>query len=152
VVSGGGTGPGDPGTNLALHRTTSESSHTQSYGSGNTTDGDPNSYWESANNAFPQWLQVDLGSATAVKRVVLTLPPATAWATRTQTLSVQGSTDGATFTQLAGSAGYSFNPATGNAVTITLPATATVRQLRLNFTANTGWPAAQLSEFQVFSG
>ena len=152
VVSGGGTDPGNPGTNLALHRATSESSHTQSYGSGNATDGDPNSYWESANNAFPQWLQVDLGSATAVKRIVLTLPPATAWATRTQTLSVQGSTDGGTFTPLAGSAGYSFNPATGNTATVTLPTTATTRYLRLNVTANTGWPAAQLSELQAFSG
>ena len=25
-------------------------------------DGDTNSYWESTDNAFPQWFQVDLGS------------------------------------------------------------------------------------------
>ncbi|MCT9112107.1 fibronectin type III domain-containing protein, partial [Streptomyces mirabilis] len=31
-------------TNLALHRPTSESSHTQTYASGNTTDGDTNTY------------------------------------------------------------------------------------------------------------
>ncbi len=48
-----------------------------------------------------------------------------------------------------GSAGYTFDPATGNTVTINLPATST-RYLRLNVTGNTGWPAAQLSEFQVF--
>ena len=29
------------------------------------TDGDANTYWESANNAFPQWVQVDLGAPTA---------------------------------------------------------------------------------------
>ncbi|WNI19434.1 discoidin domain-containing protein [Actinacidiphila sp. ITFR-21] len=143
-----GTPP--PATNLALHRPTSESSHTQVYGSGNATDGDTDSYWESANNAFPQWIQVDLGSALGVKRLVLNLPPATAWATRSQTLSVQGSTDGGSFSQLLGSAAHTFDPASGNTATVTLPATVTTRYVRLTFTANTGWPAAQLSEFQVF--
>jgi hypothetical protein len=144
VVPTGGT------TNLALHRLTSESSHTQTYASGNATDGDTNTYWESANNAFPQWIQVDLGASTGVKRIVLFLPPATAWATRTQTISVQGSTDGGTFTQLLGSAGYTFDPATGNTATLTLPSTATTRYVRLTITANNGWPAGQVSEFQVF--
>ena len=144
------TDPPSGTTNLALHRPTSESSHTQVYGSSNATDGDTGTYWESANNAFPQWLQVDLGAATGVRRIVLDLPPATAWATRTQTISVQGSTDGGTFTQLLGSAGYTFDPATGNTATLTLPATATTRYVRLTFTANNGWPAGQASEFQVF--
>jgi hypothetical protein len=27
-----------------------------------------------------------------------------------------------------------------------------VRLLRLSFTANTGWPAGQISEYEVFSG
>jgi chitodextrinase len=136
-------------TNLALGKPTSESSHTQNYGSGNVTDGNADSYWESANNAFPQWVQVDLGAATGVKRLVLTLPPATAWATRSQTVAVQGSTNGSTFTTLAAAASYSFNPSSGNQATITLPATASTRYLRLTFTANTGWPAAQLSELRA---
>ncbi|MEV7321266.1 discoidin domain-containing protein [Streptomyces sp. NPDC093970] len=137
-------------TNLALHRPTAESSHTQVYGSANATDGDSGTYWESANNAFPQWVQTDLGTATGVRRIVLGLPPSTAWATRTQTISVQGSTDGGTFTQLLGSAGYTFDPATGNTATLTLPATVTTRHVRLTFSANNGWPAGQVSEFQVF--
>ncbi|MGW1213874.1 galactose-binding domain-containing protein [Streptomyces sp. NPDC002499] len=144
------TDPPSSTTNLALHRPTSESSHTQVYGSGNATDGDANSYWESANNAFPQWLQVDLGAATGIKRIVLTLPPATAWSTRTQTISVQGGTDAGTSTQLLAPATYTFNPATGNTATLTLPATTSTRYVRLTFTANTGWPAGQVSEFQVF--
>ncbi|KAF5993151.1 discoidin domain-containing protein [Streptomyces sp. WAC00263] len=144
------TDPPSGTTNLALHRPTSESSHTQIYASGNATDGDTNTYWESANNAFPQWVQVDLGAATGIKRIVLNLPPATAWATRTQTISVQGSTDGGTFTQLLASAGYTFDPATGNTATLTLPSTVTTRHVRLSFTANNGWPAGQVSEFQVF--
>jgi len=145
------TTAGSSNTNLALHKPTAESSHTQVYWSSNATDGDPNTYWESANNAFPQWLQVDLGSAMATKRIVLTLPPPSVWGTRTQTLSVLGSTDGSSFSTVVGSAGYTFNPATGNTATIAFPATANVRYLRLNFTANTGWPAGQVSEFRVYA-
>jgi chitodextrinase len=138
-------------TNLALHKPTSESSHTQSYGSGNTTDGDATSYWESANNAFPQWLQVDLGATTATRRVVLTLPPSSAWATRSQTIAVSGSTDGSSFATITAAAGYTFNPATGNTATITFPATTNQRYVRLTFTANTGWPAGQCAELRVYA-
>ncbi|WP_019072676.1 galactose-binding domain-containing protein [Streptomyces hokutonensis] len=137
-------------TNLALHRPTSESSHTQVYASANATDGDTSTYWESANNAFPQWIQVDLGAATGVRRIVLNLPPATAWSTRTQTISVQGGTDAGTSTQLLAAAGYTFDPATGNTATLTLPSTVSVRYVRLTVSANNGWPAGQVSEFQVF--
>ncbi|MCX4472937.1 discoidin domain-containing protein [Micromonospora sp. NBC_01655] len=120
------------------------------YGAGNAGDGNANTYWESANNAFPQWLQADLGSAVAVNRVVLKLPPAAAWQTRTQTLSVQGSnTSGGPFSTIVASAGYVFNPATGNTVTIDFNQT-TTRYVRLNITGNTGWPAGQISEFEVY--
>ena len=135
--------------NLALNKPTAESSHTDVYGSGNAVDGNANTYWESVNNAFPQWLRVDLGSAVAVNQVVLKLPPATAWATRTQTLSVQGSTNGTTFSDLVASAGYTFNPASANTVTITFNQ-ATTRYVRVNITGNTGWPAGQISEFEVY--
>jgi hypothetical protein len=147
----GGTTTPPPSGDLALHKATSESSHTQVYGSGNAVDGDPATYWESANNAFPQWLQVDLGAATGIGRIVLGLPPSPAWGARTQTLSVQGSTDGATFGQLLAPAGYGFDPATGNTATLTLPAGATARYLRLMFTANTGWPAGQVAALQVYA-
>jgi hypothetical protein len=146
VVGNNGGGSG----NLALGKPTSESSHTQNYASANAVDGNTGSYWESANNAFPQWLQADLGTATSVARIVLFLPPPSAWNARTQTLSVLGSTDGTNFTTVVGSAGYTFDPATGNTATITFAAT-TTRYLRLNFTANTGWPAGQVSEFQVYT-
>ncbi|HEY4020487.1 MAG TPA: discoidin domain-containing protein, partial [Pseudonocardiaceae bacterium] len=118
--------------------------------SANVTDGNQDSYWESANNAFPQWVQVDLGAAQSVGRVVLQLPASTAWATRSQTLSLQGSTDGTSFTTVVGSAAYTFNPSSNNTVTITFAAS-TARYLRVNVTANTGWPAGQLSEFQIWN-
>ncbi|MGW5355965.1 discoidin domain-containing protein, partial [Streptomyces sp. NPDC004031] len=138
-------------TDLARGKPTAESSHTQTYGSGNAVDGDQNTYWESANNAFPQWLQVDLGSALPVKRVVVDLPPAAAWATRTQTITVQGSTDGNNNpgTLLAATT-VTFNPATGNTATLSLPSAVTTRYVRLVFTANTGWPAGQASGLHVY--
>jgi hypothetical protein len=145
-----GTGAVAAGTNLALHKATSESSHTQTYASGNATDGDANTYWESNNNAWPQWLQVDLGSTQTVSRIVVKLPPATSWAARTQTIAVDGSTDGTTFTSLKAAGSYGFDPATGNTVTITFTAVQ-VRYLRLTFTANSGWPAGQVSEVEVYS-
>jgi hypothetical protein len=148
TVALSGTGTGTTNTNLAAGRPTSESSHNDVYGSGNVTDADQNSYWESANNAFPQWVQVDLGSAQSASRVVLTLPAG--WGSRNQTLSVQGSTNGSSFTDAKASATYTFNPSASNTVTITFPAT-TQRYFRLNITANTGWPAAQISGFQVWN-
>ena len=47
------------------------------------------------------------------------------------------------------SAGRTFNPATNNTVTIDFAAT-TTRYVRINISANTGWPAAQLSEVEVY--
>jgi hypothetical protein len=140
-----------PSTNLALGKATSESSHTQVYGSSNAVDGNADTYWESNNNAFPQWLQVDLGSAATVRRLVLKLPPATAWGSRSQTISVQAGPSLPLSGTQVGPQNYTFNPATGNTVTITLPSAVSARYVRLNFTANTGWPAGQLSELEVYS-
>jgi hypothetical protein len=145
-----GTGAAAAGTDLALNQPATASGYTQTYVPSNAVDGNTSSYWESTDNAFPQWFQVDLGSSVAVGRIVLDLPPSSAWGTRTQTIAIQGSADGATYSTLAASAGYTFNPATGNTVTVTFAA-ATVRYVKLTFTANTGWPAGQLSELQVYS-
>ncbi|MEW2376963.1 discoidin domain-containing protein [Micromonospora sp. NPDC047812] len=139
-----------PTGNLALGRPAAETSHADVYVAANTVDGNPNTYWESANNAFPQSVTVDLGADRTVSRVVLKLPPSSAWQTRTQTLSVLGSTTGTSFGTLKASAGYTFNPASGNTVTVTFAATSQ-RYLRLTFTGNSSWPAGQLSEFEVYS-
>jgi hypothetical protein len=137
-------------TNLALNRPVTASGSTQTYVASNAVDGNTSTYWESTDNAFPQWIQVDLGSSVSISRIVMDLPPSTAWGTRTQTVAIQGSTDGSTYTTLAASAGYTFNPSTGNTATATFTATST-RYVKLTFTANTAWPAGQLSELQVFS-
>ncbi|MGW0215484.1 CARDB domain-containing protein [Micromonospora chokoriensis] len=135
-------------TNLAQGRPTQESGHADVYDSSKVVDGNAGSYWESVNNAFPQWVQVDLGAAQSVNQVVLKLPT-NGWATRTQTLSVRGSTNGSSFTDLVGSQTYTFNPASASTVTINFSATST-RYVRITVTANSGWPAGQLSELEVY--
>ncbi|TMV06307.1 carbohydrate-binding protein [Paenibacillus thermoaerophilus] len=137
------------GPNLALGKPVAASGHADVYVASNVNDGNASTYWESVNNAFPQWIQVDLGSSVSVDQVVLKLPNVPAWETRTQTLSVRGSNDGTNFTDIVGSAGYTFNPASGNQVSIQFAAAAT-RYVRLVFTANTAWPAGQLSELEIY--
>ncbi|MFF9336542.1 discoidin domain-containing protein [Streptomyces albogriseolus] len=137
-----------PDRNLALNRPATATGSQDVYTPGKAVDGDPNTYWESANHAFPQTLTIDLGAARTVRRVVLKLPPQAAWQARTQTLSVQGSTDGSAYTTLAAAREYRFDPATGN--TVTVPVDGGPRHLRLHVTGNTGWPAAQFSEVEVY--
>jgi hypothetical protein len=136
------------GPNLALGKTMSASGSVSPYTPGNTNDSNQATYWESTNNSFPQWLQVDLGASVSTNQVVLKLPTAN-WGARTQTLTVQGSTNGSSFTTVVAATGYQFNPAANNTVTIDYTAT-TTRYLRLNITANTGWPAGQIAEFEVY--
>jgi hypothetical protein len=127
------------------------SGYTQVYTPSNANDGNSSSYWESTDNAFPQWLTADMGSVQSVESIVLDLPPSSLWQPRTQTIEVLGSTDGSTWTTLLPSAGYTFNNATGNTVTINLHQPANVRYVKLYFTANTDWPAGQVSEFEILS-
>jgi hypothetical protein len=139
-------------TNLALNQPVTASSDYESYVPSNVTDGNTSTYWESTDGApYPQTITVNLGSAQSIGSITLDLPPATAWSTRTETLSVLGSTNDTTFSQIVASAGYTFNPSTGNTVTISLPSRTSAQYVQLNFTGNTGWDAAQLSEFQIYA-
>ncbi len=138
---------GDSSANLAAGRTLTASSHTETYVAANGNDGNRASYWESRNNALPQWLQADLGSSVRVDRVVLRLPDG--WEQRTQTLKVQGSANGSGFSDLTASKAYAFNAAGGWSTTISFDAT-TTRYVRVLVTANSVQPAAQLSELEVY--
>ncbi|MFD9245329.1 discoidin domain-containing protein [Streptomyces sp. NPDC059556] len=133
--------------NLASGRTLTASSHTEVYTAGNANDGNRATYWESANNALPQWIQADLGSSVRVDRVVLRLPDG--WGARSQTLKIQGSANGTAFTDLTAAQAYTFDAAGGRAATITFDAT-TTRYVRVLVTANSVQPAAQLSELEVY--
>nr|WP_265863697.1 discoidin domain-containing protein [Streptomyces sp. SKN60] len=133
--------------NLAAGRTLTASSHTQTYTAPGANDGNRATYWESAGGAFPQWLNADLGSAVRVDRVVLALPAG--WEARSQTLKIQGSTDGSTFTDLTAARAYAFDPGTGNTATITFDAV-TTRHVRVLVTANSVQNAAQISELEIY--
>ncbi|MFJ4948287.1 discoidin domain-containing protein [Streptomyces sp. NPDC088760] len=147
-----GQGNPDPGPdrNLAKGRPATATGSQDVYTPGKAVDGDANSYWESANNAFPQSWTVDLGSSYAVRRLVLKLPPSAAWGARTQTVTVLGSTDGSGYSTVVGAQGYRFDPATGNTATVSLPGSTNLRYLRLTVSANTGWPAGQFSEVEAY--
>jgi len=131
---------------LSAGASAAASSSNAPYLADNLTDGDRSTYWESTNNSLPQWAQVDLGAGATVEEVVLALPAG--WEARTQTLTVQAGADASSFTTLAASAEHRFDPASGNTVTIDVPDTE-ARYVRVAITANTGWPAGQLSELEV---
>ncbi|QNO36922.1 discoidin domain-containing protein [Protaetiibacter sp. SSC-01] len=130
---------------LAGGKPTSESGHTQDYASGNITDGNAATYWESPNNAFPQWVQVDLGEEAEVESLTLALP--SGWEARSQTIAVAASSDGSAFSTIRSAAGVAF-PGGANAVDVDVDDT-TARYVRLTFTSNSAWPAGQLSELKV---
>ncbi|MEU6534795.1 discoidin domain-containing protein [Streptomyces sp. NPDC047000] len=140
----------DPGRNLAKGMSATATGSQDVYTPGKAVDGDANTYWESTNNAFPQSWTVDLGAAYNVRRLVLKLPPSTAWGARTQTVTVSGSTDGSSYGTVVASADYRFDPASGNTATVALPSSTNLRYLRLTVSANTGWPAGQFSEVEAY--
>jgi hypothetical protein len=145
----GGNGGVAPPENLALTATLTGGSALPGFPASSANDGNNGSYWESQDGAaWPQTLTADLGAVQPVGSVVLTLPPN--WGARTQTISVLGSADGSTYTTLVPSAAYTFDPATQNTVTIPLPANTQTQYLQLSVTGNTGWDAAQISEFEIY--
>jgi hypothetical protein len=115
-----------------------------------TVDGDPFTYWESTAKKFPQSLTADLGESLPVSKVVLRLPPQDAWESRTQEIEVLGSSDGKSFETLLGAAAHTYDPATDNKVELTFSAPAEVRYVRVTITSNSAWPAAQVSEFEIY--
>ncbi|MFA3873400.1 CARDB domain-containing protein [Streptomyces sp. MMCC 100] len=134
--------------NLALGRPARAGGSHGAYPAGNATDGQQATYWEGPAGTFPEWLQVDLGTARDVDRVVLELPAG--WESRTQTLSLRGSTDGSTFHTLDASDGRAFGPAQAGTVAIGLDSPSEARYVRVDITGNTGWNAAQLAELEVY--
>ncbi|WP_326665949.1 CARDB domain-containing protein [Streptomyces sp. NBC_00385] len=130
---------------LALGKQVTTSSAHGAYPASNIADGSQQTYWEST-GVLPQWVRIDLGSRFDVDQVVLKVPAT--WEARTQTIGIQGSTDGSTFSTLSASAAREFGPAAGNTVTVGFAATG-ARYIRVQVTANSGWNAAQLSQVEV---
>lgn len=134
--------------NIALNKPISASSEVNSgHPAKAANDGNPEWFWESV-YTLPQTLTVDLGSAAAVNKLIMKIP--SAWTARTTTLSIQGSLDNVQFTDIVPSATYSFSPASGNSVTVTLP-TADARYVRLSFTGSSVRTSAALSELEIYT-
>ncbi|MBE3015257.1 discoidin domain-containing protein [Microbispora sp. NEAU-D428] len=132
-----GASSGCTGPNSALNRPATASS-TENAGTpaSAAVDGDPGTRWSSA-AADPQWLQVDLGSAKTICKVVLTWEAAYATA-----FKVQVSDNASTWTDV-------YSTTTGTGGTQTLDVTGSGRYVRLYGTARaTGW-GYSLWEFAV---
>ena len=87
--------------NLALGRITAASSALQA--AANAVDGNAGTRWESALNADPSWISVDLGSAKTLSSVVIDWEAANA-----ASYQVQGSNDNANWATLATRTGGAF--------------------------------------------
>ena len=134
--------------NLAAGRPMTASSNVDGFPASNAGDSNTDTYWESAANAFPQWLAVDLGQTETVDRVALKLT--SGWGGRTERVEVQGSSDGTAYSTLVPAADYALDPVTNNN-TVTIPVgSASTQYLRVVVTGNTGWPAAQVAEFEAY--
>ena len=67
-----------------------------------------------------------------------------------QRLELLAGDDGTNFTTVVPAADYQFDPGTNNnTVEIRFPAIQR-RYIRVEVTSNTGWPAAQIAEFEVY--
>ncbi len=139
----------NPAGNLALTATASADNTLAGFPASNVNDGNQATYWQAANSTGQ--LTLALAESAPVDRVVVELPQG--WGDRDQTIEVDGSTDGSTWTTLAASASYLFsaNNADGNnVVTISIPSTS-VSYLRLDISNNTVQGAPQIAEFEAFS-
>jgi F5/8 type C domain len=131
--------------NLALTGTVTANSTLSGFPASNANDGNLNTYWQAT--ASTATLTLHLAQAGPVARVVLELP--TGWGTRSQTVEVDGSANGSTWTTLATSAVYQFTVGS-NVVPIAVPK-ATETYLRLDISANSAQGAPQIDEFQAYS-
>ncbi len=140
----------NPNGNLALTATASADNTLAGFPASNANDGNQATYWQAANAAGV--LTLHLAQAAPVDRLVLELPQG--WGDRHQTIEVDGSTDGTTWTTLVPSAAYLFsatNAAGNNVVSIPVPSDPTVNYIRLDVSNNDVQGAPQLAEFQVYS-
>ncbi|MEU1703138.1 discoidin domain-containing protein [Streptomyces pseudogriseolus] len=130
------------GTNVALNKPTTASSFQPSYGDcpcepAKATDGRTDTRWAS-DWSDPQWIQVDLGSATPVRKLQLVWDPAYA-----KSYEVHISDNGTAWRTI-------YSTTTGNGDIDTIDVAATARHVRLHLTARgTGW-GYSLHEFGIY--
>ncbi|MFJ4682689.1 discoidin domain-containing protein [Streptomyces sp. NPDC088789] len=136
-------GSGDLARGKRLRASSSAAGHTAP----GAADADRDTYWQSGRADSAPWIETDLGAAVAVNRVVMRLPGG--FDARTQSLKVQGSTDGMHRTDLVAATTYEFSPETGNRATISFDTT-TTRHLRLALTGASKQSGGRLGELEVY--
>ena len=136
------TGPTAPAESADLARGKPVSTSSGHATAATITDGNQETYWEGAASG-EQWAQVDLGATTRLDRAVLELPAK--WRARTQHVSVQASTDGATFATASGATAKTFEPDADNTVTVPL-GEVQARFVKIGFVGS-----AQLSSLEVYA-
>src|SRR5580698_10058287 len=144
--SGGGTPPGGGGTgrycgttDLAMDQPTSASSVQASsdYLHYYATDGDPGTRWSSL-SSDPQWLEVDLGTPTAICSVGILWEAAYATA-----FQIQVSNDNSTWTTV-------YSTTTGTGGQETFPISTTARYIRMYGTVRATTFGYSIFEFDVY--
>lgn len=136
------------GENLADDAKLTESGHTDVYFGNKAIDGRDTTYWEG--DGFPASLTVDFGAEQTFTKIALRLPPLRAWSARTQTVTIEISLDGETFSPLLTEQSLQFDPMTGNAVLLSLdPTQASI--VRFTFLENSGAGGGQVSEIMFFA-
>jgi F5/8 type C domain len=134
-----------PPDNVALAGSLAASNTQGGFPAGNGNDNDLSTYWQAAEPTATLTLQ--LAQPSPVDRVLLQLPED--WPTRQQSIEVDGSTDGNTWTTLVPATTYTFTSGS-NAIAIPVPA-GTQDYLRLDISGNTVMGAPQIAEFQAYS-
>ncbi|HYZ55109.1 MAG TPA: choice-of-anchor D domain-containing protein, partial [Streptosporangiaceae bacterium] len=139
----------NPNGNLALTATASADNTLAGFPASNANDGNQATYWQAANSTGV--LTLHLAQSAPVDRLVLKLPQG--WGARHQTIEVDSSADGQTWTQLVAPTVYLFSPtgaAGNNVVDIPVPQT-TMHYIRLDVSNNDVQGAPQIAEFEVYS-
>ena len=137
-------------TDLALNKPVTASSYTQVYAPSNAVDGNTSTYWEANNGAWPSTITVNLQSVQTLGSITVDLPPSAAWSPEPRPCPSWARPTAPVFTTLVASATYTWNPSTGNTVTIPLPSGTSDQYVQLSYTANNVQNGAQASEIEIF--
>lgn len=140
------------GENIVRDAKIEDNGYHDVYNARKVKDSDVNgqSYWEGVSNAYPNILTAVFEEDRTIHAMKLMLCPKPIWSARTQSFSVEISTDGENFTELVAKQEYEFTPDCNNEVVLEFDAV-TVRAVRLNFYSNTGAEGAQLAEWEIYS-
>ena len=134
-----------PPGNLALAGGLAASNTQDGFPASSGNDNNLSTYWQAAEPTATLTLQ--LAQPSPVDRVLLELPEN--WPTREQTIEVDGSSDGSTWTTLVPATTYTFTSGS-NAIAIPFREV-TQDYLRLDISGNTVMGAPQIAEFEAYS-